>query len=399
MDRKGDVSSVNTSTVMRQIWLSGPSSRAELARTTELHAATISRIVSRLVDIGLVEFGDEQDASARGGRRATDVVINQEFGLILGLEIQTDMYHAVGTTVSGRLLFSKSGELPPERKDLMASFRAVIAEVQAEIDAQTAPLIGVALGLSGLVDPYSGIILSSNPLNIPDPVEFRREAEAFLRVPLLLENDANCGCWGELAASGSERPDNMLYVLGEFREPRAAKREGHTVAVGMGFVLDGHVRHGSHYSAGEFQSILWEEGNNSQFSLRDTEILQSAYDSDVRERVIRELGKHVGLAVNLLDLTSVVVGGNIVRDRDTVQSIFEEEIQRNWSYANAVECRVRFSDKGEYAVAYGAAAMFVEHLFSIPSEGRITPSQYLGIHLLDHMSEHLHTGEKTSVAR
>lgn len=392
MDRKGDVSSVNTSAVMKQIWLSGRSSRAELARTTNLHAATISRIVNRLVDIGLVELGEEQNASARGGRRATDVVINQEFGLILGLEIQTNAYHAVGTTVSGELLFRKSGELPPEENDIMASFRAVMAEVQGDIDAQSAPLLGVALGLSGLVDPYSGVILSSNPLNIPEPVEFRREAEAFLDVPLLLENDANCGCWGELASAGSNRPENMLYVLGEFREPRAARREGYTIAIGMGFVLDGHVRHGTHYSAGEFQSILWNEGNNSQFSLRDREILQSPFDADIRERVIRELGKHVGLAVNLLDLTSVVVGGDIVRDRDTIHSIFKEEIQRNWSYPNTVDCRIHFSEMGEYAVAYGAAAVFVEHLFALPTEGRMTPSQYLGIHLLDHLSHHKNGG-------
>ncbi len=386
MDRKGDVSAVNTSAVMKQIWLSGTTSRAELARTTDLHAATISRIVNRLVDIGLVEFGDEQNASSRGGRRPTDVSIDPEFGLIIGLEIQTDMYHAVGTTVSGDLLFSRSGELSPDESDIMASFRAVMDAIRNDISAQSAPLLGVALGLSGLVDPYSGIIMSSNPLNIPDPVEFREEAEAFLNVPLLLENDANCGCWGELAASGSERPENMLYVLGEFREPRAARREGHTIAVGMGFVLDGHVRHGSHYSAGEFQSILWREGNSSQFSLSDREILRSASDASVRDKVLHELGKHVGLTVNLLDLTSVVIGGDIVRDRETIQPIFAEEIQRNWSYPNTVDCEVRFSSMGEYAVAYGAAAMFVEHLFAVPTESRGTPSQYLGIHLLDHLS-------------
>lgn len=386
MDRKGDVSSVNTSAVMKQIWLSGRTSRAELARTTDLHAATISRIVNRLVDIGLVEFGDEQNSSSRGGRRPTDVSIDPDFGLIIGLEIQTDMYHAVGTTVSGDLLFSRSGELPPDESDIMASFRAVISEIQDDINAQSAPLLGVALGLSGLVDPYSGIIISSNPLNIPDPVEFREEAEAFLNVPLLLENDANCGCWGELAAAGASRAENMLYVLGEFREPRAARREGHTIAVGMGFVLDGVVRHGSHYSAGEFQSILWQEGNSSQFSLSDKEILRSASDPAIREKVLRELGKHVGLAVNLLDLTSVVIGGDIVRYRDTIQPVFAEEVQRNWSYPNTVECEVQFSSMGEYAVAYGAAAMFVEHLFAVPTESRGTPSQYLGIHLLDHLS-------------
>lgn len=386
MDRKGDVSAVNTSVVMRRIWMLETTSRAELARTTGLHAATVSRIVNRLVEIGLVQFGSPGNASAKGGRRPTDVSVNPDFGLILGLEIQTDRYHAVGVTVSGDVLFRTSGDLSPGGDDPMTSFRSVLDELREYLDAQTAPLLGVALGLSGMVDPYSGIIISSNPLAINEPIQFREEAEKFLNVPVLLENDANCGCWGELAARGSDRPDDMLYVLGELREPRATQREGHTLAIGMGMVLDGHVRHGSHYSAGEFQSILWAEGNSSQFSLSDEEILRIGSDRVIRERVLSELAKHVGLVVNLLDLSHVIVGGDIVRDRERIADLFEQQIQHNWSYANEVPCAVRFSTMGEYAVAYGAAAMFVEHLFAVPTEGRGTPPEYLGIHLLDHFS-------------
>jgi len=395
VDRKGDVSAVNTSAVMRRIWLDGSTTRAELARTMNLHPATISRIVYRLEDTGLLAFGGPEDASDRGGRRPTRVMINPEFGFVVGLEIQTDMYHAVGIDIRGHTLFRTTGNLP-ERAGVMGSFQTALDELQPYLQSVDAPLVGLSVGLSGIIDPYSGVIHRSNPLSVDAPVDFRGEAAARLDVPILVENDANCGCWGELAAWGPDRPEDMLYVLGEFREPRAARREGHTLAIGIGFVLDGQVRQGPHFSTGEFQSILWKEENSSQFSLSDSEILRAAGDPHIRKQALTELAEHVGFVVNLLDLSHVVVGGDIVDDYGFLEPTFRAEIQRTWSYRTTKDCTVSFSRMGEYAVAYGAASMFVEHLFAIPEEGKRHPQKHVGIHLLEHIAQHV--GTKTAAS-
>ena len=43
--------------------------------------------------------------------------------------------------------------------------------------------------------------------------------------------------------------------------------------------------------------------------------------------------------------------------------VLREEIRRNWSYDNTVECAIEFATLGDKAVAYGAAGMFLERFF------------------------------------
>jgi len=58
-------------------------------------------------------------------------------------------------------------------------------------------------------------------------------------------------------------------VLGEFRKGRANRSSYWGIAVGFGFVINGKVHYGTDFSAGEFQSILWAESNQGQFSISD----------------------------------------------------------------------------------------------------------------------------------
>jgi predicted NBD/HSP70 family sugar kinase len=212
------------------------------------------------------------------------------------------------------------------------------------------------LGIAGIIDSGSGVIEQSNPLNIERETRFYEEIAGLLDVPVTIENDANCCCWGELAFRKTERHGSFAFVLGEFRKGRTSGQEYWGVAVGMGLVLDGKVRHGEKFSAGEFKSILWREENSSQFSLSDDEARRIKDDAAVRSKVIRELSAHVAFLVNTLNLTCVVVGGEMAKYKDEIVEVLREEIRRNWSYENEVECAIEFAALGDLAVAYGAGA-------------------------------------------
>ncbi|HYW84950.1 MAG TPA: ROK family protein, partial [Spirochaetia bacterium] len=101
-------------------------------------------------------------------------------------------------------------------------------------------------------------------------------------------------------------------------------------------------------------------------SLRDEESKRIKEDRKILDRVLRELSSHIAFHVNALNLTSVVIGGEIAAYRDTLTEMLEEEIQKNWSYENKVDCAIEFATLGDRAVAYGAAGMFLERFFSIP---------------------------------
>ena len=83
-------------------------------------------------------------------------------------------------------------------------------------------------------------------------------------------------------------------------------------------------------------------------------------------QVAIELARNLALLVNTLDLSRVFIGGSIEKYRGLLIPILEEQIQGNWPYGRK-DVTIELSELGELVVAYGAAAMFLERLFSLPA--------------------------------
>lgn len=356
---------INTSRVLQKLWFNKGISRVDIARELGLGKSTVTKIVARLLERNLVKRVTRGRSGPSGGRRPTHLMINSQYGYILGLEIQPDFYTAVATDLLGEVIFSHS-ERAAFGPNIVDTYLGVVSALQEKTRDMRLPLIGIGVGMAGIIDPHKGIILQSNPLSISRPVDFYREIAPHHTVPVLIENDAKCCCWGELAFKKTERHANFTFVLGEFRKGRTANSDYWGIAIGFGFVLNGKVHYGEGFSAGEFQSILWEPPNQGQFSLRDEESKRIKEDRKILDQVLRELSSHIAFHVNALNLTSVVIGGEIAAYRDTLTEMLEEEIQKNWSYENKVDCAIEFATLGDRAVAYGAAGMFLERFFSIP---------------------------------
>ncbi len=356
---------INVSRVLQKLWFSKGISRVEIARQLGLGKSTVTNIVAALMKRNLVRRVKAGESGPSGGRRPTHLTVNGRYGYILGIEIQTDHYTAVAADMLGDLIHSESGRMRFDT-DIVSTFLDVTTRLRRETRRIGLPLIGIGVGTAGIIDPHKGVIEQSNPLDIREPVDFYRAIATRQEVPVLIENDAKCCCWGELAFKKTERHTNFMFVLGEFRAGRTVKSGYWGIAVGLAFVLNGKVHYGEDFSAGEFQSIQWKEPNQSQFSLSDAAARRIRKDHAVLMKVLRELCAHIAFLVNVLNLTCVVFGGEISVYRDEVTEILREEIRRNWSYDNTVECAIEFATLGDKAVAYGAAGMFLERFFSIP---------------------------------
>jgi predicted NBD/HSP70 family sugar kinase len=360
------INRINITRVLQKIWFENGISRADLSRELGLVKSTVTNIVSQLLERKVVRTTSEGKSATPIGRKPSNLVINESYGCILGLEIQTESFTAVAIDLHGRILLSRSEPVSMDGSSIVPCFLEVRRRLEKPLSALKLPLIGIGVGLSGIIDSRRGVILQSNPLSVEQPVEFLREIAGHLRTPVLAENDANCCCWGELAFKKTKRHNNFLFVLGEFRKGETGSARYWGPAIGLGFVLRGEVYSGEESSAGEFQSILWEPGNEGQFSLTAEEARRIREDRSVLERFLRELCAHVALMVNTLNLTGVIFGGELCAYEGQIREILPGEIQRNWSYANDVNCTLEFSTLGEKVVAYGAAGMFLESLFSIP---------------------------------
>lgn len=61
---------VNRSLVLACVWEHGPITRVQLAERTALSRATVSAIISALLQEGVIREGERLPSTARGGRRA-----------------------------------------------------------------------------------------------------------------------------------------------------------------------------------------------------------------------------------------------------------------------------------------------------------------------------------------
>ncbi len=353
----------NAARIVRTIWKNPLISRYEIAERLGLERSTITLQMNRLLDLGLVTEMSEGQAGPSGGRKPIQLSINKDYGYIIGIEMQVEAYSVVAVNLAGEILrFKKEPRaITPETfiEDVVSIARSFAAEMGGE-----ERLIGVGIGMGGVIDSDRGIIHYSIPLHLSAPLHFSDTIAQRLNTPYMIGNDANCCAWGELAFHRADGLKNFLFTLIQFRDGDSERNEYGGVGVGFGIVIDSQVYTGTDYTAGEFRSAYWVDGNLAQFSIPFEEIKGVVDDPVLMERFVRELSKNIALFVNTFNLNKVFIGGDIEAYEVNVPQILTEEIQRNWMYPTMPTCQVSYSTLGEKAVAYGAAGMLLYRIFT-----------------------------------
>lgn len=363
-------SNPNLRRVLQAIWKRNGVARIELAETLKLDKSTITKIVSTLMRANLVYEGAEGEAGPAGGRKPVALRVRRDFGCFLGIEIQTEHYHACLIDPLGELLAHIEGDLSFGDRPLRSVALDTIIEILERIGNPPAAILGIGLGLSGIIDSQKGLVRWSIPLSVREPLDLGTSLGGLVSVPLRLENDARCCCWSELIRRRSENIDDFMFLLGEFRRKELGEGRSRNVAVGMAFVLNGCVHRGMDGTAGEFRSIFRDAPTESQFSLPDSLISDASESAEAFERVVSELGENIGLLVNTLDLRHVVVCGVFDRHKEVSTRLLQRGITKNTAYPGAARCDIVYSGLGGKVVAYGAAAMLACRLFAEPGQSR-----------------------------
>jgi len=255
----------------------------------------------------------------------------------------------------------------------------------------SAPLLGIGIGVPGIIDMQTGLLRESP--NLPGWVNYpvRAEIEQRLKTVVILENDANVAALGEKwLGAARDFSDMAMLTLG--------------TGVGGGLVLGGEIWRGANGMAGEFGHITVapdgplcgcgnrgclelyasatavvrmareEAASNPGSSLAlaataDREFsAQSIYDlamsdncnEDARhvfQRVGRALGIALATLVNVLNLPVYVIGGGAASAWDAfAPSLFAELNQRSLVYAaNAMNDPPGNNESSSPQVKSGAA--------------------------------------------
>ncbi len=169
-------------------------SRSELAAVTGLSQATISSIVSHLIEEGALIEEDSIPVAARGrGRPLVALKLHPSYMHVAGVKIATHQIVVSLTDFTGDVLASEN--IACEPLDLspaqLATFvakavRTCLKQANKTLDEVS----GIGVGLPGFVEAESGTVFWS-PVFKGRNVEFGQLLRSRFAAPVFIENDAN----------------------------------------------------------------------------------------------------------------------------------------------------------------------------------------------------------------
>jgi predicted NBD/HSP70 family sugar kinase len=356
---------INLSRVLRLIWQIKGISRIEIAQQLGIDKSTVTKIVATLEEIGIIRAFAQGEAGPQGGRKPIQLEIIPEFGAAVGIEINTDGFQVTVVDLHGKILGSAQDTL--NFTSVHDSFDAAIAKATPVIESLNLPILGIGVGVPSIVNTDKGTIIQSIPLMISEETEFCSWARKKYDTPVYIENDARCGCLGELTLRHGVDIDNALFLLAEIRKITGSTKSRKNLSVGCGFIINGQTMYGNEFTAGEFRSLLWKPGNSGQFQSSDLSQELIGTDSSVTGSVFSELAAHVAFLVNVLNLNMVFLCGLPADLTESLAGRIRHEIVMKWPYELNKRCDVRTASLGNLAVAYGAAGHCLQRFFSLPN--------------------------------
>jgi glucokinase len=220
---------------------------------------------------------------------------------------------------------------------------------------------GIGIGVPSVVDVKEGIVF--DVANIPSwkKVHLKERLEKKFRVPVFVNNDANCFALGESYFGKARDYSNIVgLIVG--------------TGIGAGVIIENKLYNGSNCGAGEFGHIPYKDHDfeyycSGQMFIRDygidgQELFQRAGNGDAEAlRIFDTFGADLGNVIKAIlytvDPEIIVFGGSV----SNAFPYFEKAMRKNletFKYRHALErLKMERSEIKEVAVM-GAAALYYD---------------------------------------
>jgi len=353
----------NRALVLQTIRQRGAVSRVDLAHALGLKKSSVTNIVGELIKAGVVQEMEGTTARHGSGRRPVPLMLRSDVAHILGVELQAGRYDAVVMDMKGSVVWRHRGDFVGGERDFRRVCIDVLAFAQKQAERAGFPISAISVGMPGYIDSRRGRVIYSEPHDLCD-FDFAEQVATLFDVPIAVENDANCGAWGELELAKGGAVSDFLFLLGEFQRPVASGRGVPGFSVGFGLVLRGMVYTGSSHSAGDFKSLFWKAGNQSQVGIPDERMHAIHNDPAGFRDYLVELLQNLSPLVSVLDPSFIVLGGDLAELQSEIAELIEQDLKGSYLASRATGAFFSPARHGTRAVAAGAAGRLVEEVFT-----------------------------------
>jgi predicted NBD/HSP70 family sugar kinase len=225
---------LNDRAALELLLAEGPLTRAQISERTGVSKVTVSQMLARLEDRGLVMIAGEQ-AGGRGPNAALYSVVPSS-AYVAGLYVESDLVSAAVADVTGQCVAEISVD-PNGGDDPVGMVRDAIGRACESAGIDFSALSAVVIGSPGVLDPRTGAPRLA--VNLPTWHEGVLDAlREVLHIPVVIENDVNLAAMAEQASGVAAGLDDFAFVwLG--------------IGLGLATVINGQVRRGVGGAAGE----------------------------------------------------------------------------------------------------------------------------------------------------
>ncbi len=269
-----------------------------------------------------------------------------------------------GTKVAaGRVDNMELGEvihelIPAQSEDPQDVIDSIVGVIEKLFDENVK---GIGIGIPGLVDREKGIAYDIQ--NIPSwkEVYLKDYLEKHFKVPVYLDNDANCFALGESRfGSGKDEKDFVGLTIG--------------TGMGGGIIKDGFLISDAHCGSGEFGNIMYLDSMyedycsgkffKDKYNTNGEDLAKAAALGDETAlKAFKEFGVHMGNAIKTImlavDPRKVIIGGSVAHSKEFFEESMWETI-KDFPFPGAVtDFEVIFSDVKNIAVL-GAASLYLD---------------------------------------
>lgn len=394
------VKNINRNIILNIVRQQGPISRADAARKSQLYPATVSAIISDLIEEGFVREVGLGDST--GGRQPVLLELDPGACYACGVSIGVGCVSVCLTGLDAKVIARLDRPLNPDdgpRRNLphvMAAIREILNAGHVERDR----LLGVGVVYPGPVDTSTGTILASPHMPGWGSFPLKAALEAELDCPIQVDNDANAAALGEKWFGIAKDRSSFLYVMADH-------------GFGAGMVIDDRLYRGHNGGAGEIghmtvdvsgplcscgsfgclhvlasgtaiahkvagdvrrgvKSRCLDLAGGDPDAITMEVVLQAAALGDPHaQAIVEESGRYLGIGlaglVNCFNPDLIVLGGKMVLESSLFFGTAQETLRRRAWPALSRDLEVVPSALGETACMVGAAGLFISRVFESPS--------------------------------
>lgn len=226
----------NNRLVLKTVYDRDMSSRAELARITNLTATTISATIAELMTDGLVE--EVGSGLIERGKPPTLIRLVKDARQVIALDLSRTIFHGAILNLRGEVIAQK--DLAVDGQTGEAALVAVYELVDALLPAATSPLLGIGIGAPGILDYNSGTIHQAANLdwyNLP----LRTQLANHYDLAVHIVNDNQAVLLAEFIFGQYKNSTDLVVI-----------RVGH--GIGAGIMVNGQLLY--HQGAGEIGHVV-----------------------------------------------------------------------------------------------------------------------------------------------